>query len=332
MPVVNQGQQIARCQEEPIPGFEWIITDRCNYRCSYCAQERRLDPLRGDLGDCSDHIIESVYRLLPELPGCWLIKLIGGEAFIHPRFFEMCQEIINAGHELYLTTNFSCSLEKLRRLIGMAGPKLRTLTASLHLSQVKDLDAFTAKAAEFQKLKAPETDFCVTSVVVEEDFELLKSMQQAFEEKGIAFEFQLCRGAGGYIEYPLEIQERIAPNLLANLEKIKGKNFFGTICQTGRLFFKIRPDGEVMRCYTFQPWYYLGNIGTGTFHRFDAPRPCMARVCKCTVPVNRNMIRFGEKTSGLRIVISFLGGHWPNLAWIRSRLVQKFRHRLTGSI
>ena len=78
--------------KDSISSFEWHITDICNYNCPYCNQNHNKK-------HCSGQIIDKVIDFLPKLEGEWLIKLIGGEPSMHPRFFEICKRIVSSGHE-----------------------------------------------------------------------------------------------------------------------------------------------------------------------------------------------------------------------------------------
>ncbi len=147
--------------KEPQPSFEWIITDRCNYECSYCYQRHYADKRH-----CSDQTTDAVFALLLILQGTWLVKLIGGEPLIHPRFFEMCRAVTESGHRITTTTNLSLPLVKLQELVDICGDRLDCVTASLHLTQVRSVDSFIEKAAEFNARKHPATTFSVTSVLV----------------------------------------------------------------------------------------------------------------------------------------------------------------------
>ena len=104
-----------------VPSFEWQITKKCNYKCTYCCQKQ---PFNNEGKHCSMETIEAVFKLLNELPETWLVKLIGGEPLIHPEVFNICRRISRAGHRLLLTTNFSLPLQKLEQLIAMTGDKL----------------------------------------------------------------------------------------------------------------------------------------------------------------------------------------------------------------
>lgn len=303
---------------DPRPCFEWVITYRCNYQCAYCFQKKYARK------DCTDETIYAVLELLPNLEGSWSIKLIGGEPFLHPRFFDICQEIVNSGHKLGLTTNFSPPLEKLQQLIDICGDRLELFAASLHLNQIRNLDDFIDKAVEFNERKNSATRFIVRSLVIEEYFPTLQNIERHLKSKGVSFGLQaLLSPSVKHVKYSDEIEQYIADRLVKNTATIRNKNFFGTMCHTGELFFNIDIHGNVTRCYDIQPLFYLGNITKGTFTRFTEAKPCTARRCTCTVPVNRNMIRFGEKASNFTIATSCLQGVFAGLPWVISKVVEK---------
>jgi len=282
--------------KEQVPSFVWNITSKCNYKCPYCYQSKR-DSNKTSGRHCSDEVADAVLKLARDLPGSWFIKLIGGEPLIYPRFFEMCEKLVSNGHKLCTTTNFSLPFGQFQRLIDICGEKLVFLTASLHPSQLRSVDEFIDKAVEFNLKKSASTYFKVTSVVIEDDFENLKAIEQRLTERGVMFQYQVLKIGKKYFKYKAEIEEYINDKLLLNIETIREKNFFGTLCHTGELFFVVRINGDVVRCYNDQSGYYLGNIGKGTFKRFEEARPCMAKRCTCTAPANRNMICYGEKAS-----------------------------------
>ncbi len=273
----------------PQPSLEWVVTELCNYSCPYCCFE-------GKNGHCSGETMEATYRLLSELEGSWLVKLVGGEPMIHPRFFEICEEVTGRGHRLCMTTNFSLPLKKLERLVDSCGDKLDYVTASMHLDQIDHIDDFVEKAVSFVSMKAAETDFTVTSVVKEDNFEQLKRVEERLTNNGVHTEFQIMKIKGQYVCYNEEIEGYISGKLIRNTETLRGGRLFGTFCHTGRLFFKINVNGEAVRCYSQQPYFYLGNV-KNDFKRYESIKPCLAKQCTCTVPVNRHMICFGEKAS-----------------------------------
>jgi MoaA/NifB/PqqE/SkfB family radical SAM enzyme len=284
--------------ETPRPGFEWVITRKCNYACPYCTPEKKKGALHG-----SDGTVDAVLGFVSSLQESWLVKLIGGEPFLHPRFFEICTGIVKNGHALCLSTNFSVPLEALQRLVDICGDKLEYLHASFHESQVKDVSRFIEKAVRFKETKRKGTRFIVTAVLLEDDFERLKKIEEKFKESGVNFKFQIRKEKGRYHTYTEEIEAYLSGRLSKNIEKIRGKDFFGTLCHTGRLFFVIQADGNAVRCYNPHPVYYrMGNVADGSFRRLVKTMPCLSRKCSCTVPANRGMIWHGHRAGVLTMV------------------------------
>ncbi len=308
--------------KEPIPSLEWVITDKCNYDCAYCNQRNYADRQH-----CSDEVIDAVFAMLPDLPGRWHVKLIGGEPFIFPRFLELCRRIAGAGHCLATTTNLSASPARLREFLDACGDKLTTLTASLHLSQIKSLDGFIDKAVEFNAAKRPSTRFCVTSVLVEEDFDRLRRIEQRLAERGVLFEYQVLRVHGRFVRYRPEIETYLAGRAMKTTEAIRHDSLWGTLCHTGHLFFRIGLNGDVTRCYNHQPYFCLGNVARGTFRRFDGPRPCLSPRCTCVTPANRNMIRFGEKAPVHQIIRRMIGGTPGSVLYVARKARKIWRNR-----
>ena len=286
----------------PTPSFEWQITSRCNYNCTYCCQGRSIKN-KGE--NVSEDTINSMFRLFAELPGTWLIKLIGGEASIHPRFYEICRKISQTRNYLCMTTNFSTPLNKLKQLINITGDRLYSIGASVHLEQISSYKKFIEKAIAFNSMKHPTTDFLVTSVCTEKNFDLLKNVANTLENEGIRFEYQWLKSEGKYVEYPQQIEQFISNKLIVNLKNTKDAKLFGTLCHSGELFFRIDLDGSVRRCYNAQPLYDLGNINKGTFRRLKEAKPCMAKRCDCTTPANRGMILFGQKAGKYAIAKTY---------------------------
>jgi len=290
---------------KPKPSLEWIITEFCNYKCPYCCSEGRN-------GHCSGDTIKAVYKLLSQLEGSWLVKLIGGEPMVHPRFFEICEKVVGLGHKLCMTTNFSLPLNKLEALVDTCGESLDYITASLHLAQIDSIDEFIEKATAFQSIKNHITDFTVHSVVMEENFEELREIEERLSGAEVDFRYQIMKIRGEYVRYNEEIENYVSDKLIDNTEKLRGRRLFGTLCHTGELFFKINVTGEIVRCYSPQPSFLLGNIQQ-SFTRFKGPKPCLARRCTCTVPANRDMIRYGEKAAAFATAKAYLMGSFSNL-------------------
>ena len=85
----------------------WNMNDTCNYRCSYCTQ--RFMPER-------TYRLEDITAYLDafaRLPGCWEVKLSGGEPFQQPGLTEIVAGLVERGHLVSVQTNLSASQRKL---------------------------------------------------------------------------------------------------------------------------------------------------------------------------------------------------------------------------
>ena len=68
---------------------QWSITGKCNYKCRHCFMS--APDFKGE-----DLTMEQVVRILNGLRECGIrsVALTGGEALVHPRFFEILDEIV----------------------------------------------------------------------------------------------------------------------------------------------------------------------------------------------------------------------------------------------
>ncbi|MFO7903041.1 MAG: radical SAM protein [Planctomycetota bacterium] len=298
----------------PIPGCEWHLTDRCNYRCSYCCESQGK---RGKhrLGHASDAVIDAVLELLEQQESTWLVKFAGGEETVHPRFERVWKRVADMGHDVAITTNFSFPLERWERLLDATGERLSYITASLHLEQV-DVGRFIKKVIAVNRHPAAHDKITVTSVVTEDNFKLLSEAWDTCSAADVPMELARLKIDGSYVGYSPKIEETLAHNGLNNVDKLRDFDSYGTMCLTGHDFFIIKPDGHAYRCFT-QPGQYncLGNVLTGTFRLYGGARPCLSHKCTCTVPANRNLILFENRASWHQV-------QTHKLAALKQRLVR----------
>ncbi|QGG96094.1 GTP 3',8-cyclase MoaA [Actinomarinicola tropica] len=103
------------------------ITDRCNFRCTYCMPAEGLQWLpREDV--LSFEEIVRIARLLVEEHGFESIRLTGGEPTVRAHLPELVAQLAALGVDLSLTTN-GATLRSLARLLADAG--LRRINISL---------------------------------------------------------------------------------------------------------------------------------------------------------------------------------------------------------
>ena len=297
--LIEKKEDSQREFKAPIPSIDWEITDFCNFKCEYCCQGQ-YNPKKIRHGHADDATIGAVLKTIDSLPGIWQVKLLGGEALIHPKFFDICGKLAESKHLIKITTNFFAPRHMIERLVSVCGSKLVSMAISLHPSQV-NIDDFIEKIIWFKSIKNPSTYLLVTCVVTKDNYQRLRKVKETFKEKGINFGYHALQENGKFAAYPEEIENEIKGDFLVHTEAIRGKSFFGTRCHSGQFFLVIKPNGDVFRCHDFQLGGYLGNIAKGTFRRFSEAMPCLSKKCLCTAMPARNLIRFNDRESPLNL-------------------------------
>jgi cyclic pyranopterin phosphate synthase len=103
------------------------VTDRCNFRCTYCMPEEGMDWVdRSEL--LSFEEIERVARVLVERAGVRSIRLTGGEPTVRARLSVLIEKLAALGVELSMTTN-GATLANLAHDLHAAG--LQRINVSL---------------------------------------------------------------------------------------------------------------------------------------------------------------------------------------------------------
>ncbi|MXV89540.1 MAG: GTP 3',8-cyclase MoaA [Acidimicrobiia bacterium] len=114
------------------------VTDRCNFRCTYCMPPEGLEWLpRSELLTFEE--IERVARLLVERFGVHSIRLTGGEPTVRARLADLVAMLTPLGTDLALTTN-GATLGLLAEDLAAAGLKRINISLdSLRADRFRDL-------------------------------------------------------------------------------------------------------------------------------------------------------------------------------------------------
>jgi len=320
----------------PQPSLEWEITTRCNYHCTYCSQGTYQEAL---WTDASDETVEAVFRILENTREPWLVKVAGGEPFVHKSFIDICSKVASLSHRVCTTTNLSAPIPMLDRFLDATGSSLAYVTASLHPTEVANIESFLIKARHMMANKPPTADFTVTTVGVAEHFPVFSRVAEVCAEAGIPFEVAPLKEDGHFVDVgDAAFEQFMREHPLKNVERIRNMKLFGTVCHAGELFARINAEGDVMRCYNAQPRFYLGNVAEGTFRWLDGPKPCLAAECTCTVPANRNMIEFGNKVPASTLIADAAGAvadHGVDAVrfaakWVKRGVKTRLKHKNSG--
>ena len=252
------------------------VTDRCNFRCTYCMPPEGLEWLpRSELLTFEE--IERVARLLVERFGVHSIRLTGGEPTVRARLADLVAMLTPLGTDLALTTNGATlgllaedlAAAGLRRinisLDSLRADRFRELTLRDDLHRVLDgVDA--ALAAGLDPVK-------VNVVVMrgQNDDEILDFAEYG-RRKGVEVRFieymPLDAEEGwraGSVVALAEITERIGavhpfeahrqgPEPASRFRYLDGKGYFGVVASVTQSFcgscdrIRLTADGQFRNC------------------------------------------------------------------------------------
>ena len=99
--------------------IDFIITQKCTYRCKYCSQSKNQQDCHND---ANIETINSFYKLLDKIEKDFEITITGGEAILHPDFFEIIKTVKMQGFKINLITNLSLTVKILGLRINL--PKI----------------------------------------------------------------------------------------------------------------------------------------------------------------------------------------------------------------
>lgn len=269
------------------PCIDFLITQKCNYRCEYCSQSKKF--YKNTLHS-NDKTIEAFLKFIKTLDKDFEITISGGEPLCHPRFFEVIQEIKNQNLKLSVISNFSYPISEYKKIVDIMGENLNELFVSFHFSQVKNIDEFKNKIIEFKNYKPANTKFSTGAVLSDENCNVLKDMADFLKEAGVNFCLQHMRIKNSYVEYKEEAAKFLAEN--AAIEPGRVLNTFSKICNAGFKFLLVYENGDAYRCYSsrFNKTHCLGNIKDRNFKMFESAMPCMNSKCTCPKPISFNML------------------------------------------
>jgi MoaA/NifB/PqqE/SkfB family radical SAM enzyme len=108
--------------------INWVITRRCNYRCSYCSVANTTEPFRemSDLRIAANNI-SSIKNSKKR------VVLTGGEPTLHPSYFEFVEYLLktcDAGTIIHTVTNLSLSTKYYKHFERFDDEERKRLKAS----------------------------------------------------------------------------------------------------------------------------------------------------------------------------------------------------------
>ncbi|MBN1823113.1 MAG: radical SAM protein [Endomicrobiales bacterium] len=265
----------------PQVSFNWDIHLDCNYRCPYCWFDGKWDELKTKNFYPGKDALMKAWRLIYDKYGKVKIAVTGGEPLTYPGFAEFISEISGL-HELMVITNLSADVNEL------IDPKKRDrvcINPSFH-PLAADVDAFINKAL---MLKEAGLMKCITFLAWPPLIGKLSFYRELFEKNGLSLTVQSFFGTYEGRRYPESYSEQEKAAIFPHLGNRGGEYFQteafdprGKLCNAGRIYGVISPDGSVRRCGgSNSSKSILGNIFSGDFKLLKEPAQCDSEVCPC---------------------------------------------------
>lgn len=266
--------------------IDFIITQKCTYNCPYCSQSKVQTKCKND---ASNDTIAAFYNLLNKIENDFEITITGGEALLHPCFFEIIEQTKLKGFKINLISNLSFKIEQYQKIFNLLGNSLNKFDVSLHIGQIQNFNLAIEKLEKFINLKPKTTQMTIFiplyNIDDKQELKIDKIIRIA-KKYNINYSFQKIRFLNGY----KEIYEE---KYVSVHKKIKS---FGKICHAGCSSAIIYEDGNVYRCYSsrFSHSNYLGNINNFDFVLNDCAQVCSKSCCNCPKPFLYNQITNDE--------------------------------------
>lgn len=262
--------------------IDFIITQKCTYRCPYCLQSKSCTK---DYQDASDETIDSFLNFLDTTDKTFEITITGGEAILHPRFFEIIKSIKSKGFKINLITNLSFKIETYQKIFDCLDDSLNRFDISFHLDEIQSFNLAVEKLNKFLNFrpKSTKTTFFIPLYDLDSKKELkIDSLIRIAKRHNIEYSFQKIRVLGKYKEIENEKYH----------SSHKKHKTFASLCHAGARSAVIYEDGSVYRCYSsrFLKSNYLGNIKDENFKLNNDKTPCVSCFCACPKPKNNNQI------------------------------------------
>lgn len=262
--------------------IDFIITQKCTYNCPYCSQSKMQTKCKNN---ASDETINAFYNFLEKIDNDFEITITGGEAFLHPKFFEIINKIKQKGFKINLISNLSFKIEQYQEIFDLLKNSLNRFDISLHIEQIQNFNLAIEKLEKFINLKPKTTQMTIFiplyNINDKKELKIDKILRIA-KKYNINYSFQKIRFLNEY-------QEIYEEKYISTHKKIKS---FGKMCLAGCNSAIIYEDGSVYRCYSsrFSHSDYLGNINDFDFALNKCAQVCSKSCCGCPKPLAYNQI------------------------------------------
>jgi MoaA/NifB/PqqE/SkfB family radical SAM enzyme len=265
--------------------FNWEITHKCNYKCSYCLicgvsiAKKPIPTIYPGI----DKLIE-VWRNIYERYGSSEIHFAGGEPFTYPGFMDFIERLSEI-HTMEFSTNLFWDPDDFIKRIK---PGRARVGVSFH-PEFADFETFFLKAL---KLKKAGFEVWANYVAYPPFMGHMEEYKIKFEQSGMSLFILPFRGGYGGKDYPESYaqEERdylgklgtdtTAKKTLDYTFVKEKRNTQNKLCRMGQMYAKISPDGGAYNC-CLEKALKLGNIFDDSFYFLESPFLCKEANCPC---------------------------------------------------
>ena len=279
--------------------WNWDISFKCNYKCSYCEVVRRDEKFNTQIADIDKW--REVWDRIFDNYWCTHVRFSGGEPTIYPNFLSFLDMLLEK-HTVDITTNLSFDLNK---FLDKVKPGGLSISASFH-PEFTDFETFFEKLKYLHFHGFPST---LSYVGYPPHLDKIPEYKKRLEDLHMYFKIIPFIGNYNGKRYPeaYDARERRLLEDFAtdskdehlndmnsrwvewrvkkeeNEEVRNTKIKFGKLCRMGQMYAKIHPDLTVTRCcegYHGQKSGIIGYLLDPDFKLFDEAEPCMVK-CDC---------------------------------------------------
>jgi MoaA/NifB/PqqE/SkfB family radical SAM enzyme len=272
------------------------LLDTCNYRCTYCFFSP--DILGRKLRTYAT--VEEWRDSFDALQRTCLIHITGGEPTIYPQFAKLCVALTER-HHISLNTNLTHrSLSEFSQIVDPS--RVNFINAALHIEERDRHSGHAVFLRHIDLLRSKNFPVLISLVATppalarfEETMEMLRPSGMAVIPKMFRGEFEGRTYPESYTESEKSRFRQLCSEARQAYQTLFERNgewptidmlhddrhvgatptFDGISCEAGRLFVKILPNGDVMRCGKDM----LGNILDRSFAPRRRPAPYDTQYC-----------------------------------------------------
>lgn len=274
--------------------FDWHLTNRCNFDCTYCHPQIKRVLNRQHLDEPHYSLVAKRFNDTGKICG---IHMSGGEPFMFPDFLALCRELTKK-HYISINTNLSHHALVKSFSEEINPNRVILIAAALHITEREKHESGMDKFIDFflllQEKGFPATVYYVLYPPLLQRFvaDLLRMEKAGIHSispktfKGV---YKRKRYPEGYSAKEKELIRQYRRDYTFMENYLEGQMCFrGQLCNAGYSFFKVNVTGRVQRCATVKG--NCGNLYTGTFKPMPNPCPCPAKRVLAISQCHRHLV------------------------------------------